>query len=39
MFSCVEILQYLSCEQYEQHRDSKLSKEDMKQTLTFTVSL
>ena len=28
--SCVEILQYLSYVQYEQHRDSKLSKEDMK---------
>ena len=30
VFTCVEILQYLSYVQYEQHRDSKLSKEDMK---------
>ena len=33
MFSCVEILQYLSNEQYEQQRDSKLSKEDIKNFL------
>ena len=35
VFSCVEILQYFSYEEYEQHWDSKLSKEDMKQTLTL----
>ena len=31
----MEILQYLLYEQYEQHRDSKLSKEDKKLTLTL----
>ena len=35
----VDLLQYLSNGQNEQHRNSKLSKEDMKQTSTFTVSL
>ena len=31
----VDLLQYLSNGQNEQHRNSKLSKEDMKQTLTI----
>ena len=35
MFSCVEILQCLLYEQYEQHQDSKVSKKDMKQTMTL----
>ena len=35
VFSCVEILQCLLYEQYEQHQDSKVSKKDMKQTMTL----